>query len=339
MTRHAFKPFLVATTASLLLAGCIERKETITIESDGSVRMQLAFEAESSAELYTGDAIPRLEDGWLVAESVEVDDEGKETYTLQAEAVFAPGGELPANYGSPRDPDLETYLQFPTELTIEQRRDGTYYHFYRRYEPRAWGFLEEARKLLQEELEGMGDTDFEEMSTPEQARVIELIATFETLKNRAFARRAFKDALPDAPQDAWLAVNAALEETVHGLDFERLLALITEEDEEERDALLEAEAEAFEKAAIKAMQNALRAHPKVSTSAVNTFAGRYNWQKTYYELTEELADDAFRITVAMPGHLVGHNGSAVDGSTAKWELTGEMLRDAEFEIIITSRVQ
>ena len=53
---------------------------------------------------------------------------------------------------------------------------------------------------------------------------------------------------------------------------------------------------------------------------------------------EDLADDAFKIAVTMPGAIVGHNGDRIEKGAVVWEFTGEMLRDREIELMVTSRV-
>ena len=116
-------PALVLALAGLVLAGCIERKETITVDADGRVAFVVEHVTDSHDELYLGDPVPSLDNGWLVEESVEVDDEGEETFTLRAEAAFPPGLELPSNYAARTDPDPDIALQFPTTLAIEARRE------------------------------------------------------------------------------------------------------------------------------------------------------------------------------------------------------------------------
>ena len=50
----------------VLLPGCLERRETLTIQPDGSVLVILEFDARSRGELQEGDAIPVLAGGWQI---------------------------------------------------------------------------------------------------------------------------------------------------------------------------------------------------------------------------------------------------------------------------------
>jgi len=331
-------PALFIALAMTPLTGCVERTEEIAIEPDGSVRMTLRFETDSFDELYLGDAIPTMEGGWAVTESVEEDEEGKETYTLNAEAIFGPEQDLPSHFAPPRDPDVDTYLQFPTDVIIEQRGDGTYYHFHRVYPGRAWAFHQAARDSFQEEMDKFEGKDFEDMTRQERMQIVWLLARLETAKYEALARWAFKDEMPDGPQDAWLNARSALLKVYENLDPGRIVDLLSGEDKEMKEKAVEEEAAAFEERAIEAMQAALREHDGVDAGHINAFVRRFRWHKRYYEITEDLADDAFNIAVTMPGAIVGHNGDRIEDGAVVWEFTGEMLRDREIELLVTSRL-
>ena len=338
MTAHLSRCALLMALAIPLLTGCIERSEEIAIELDGSVRMKLDFQTNSFDELYLGDAVPTMDGGWVVTESVEEDQKGEETYKLRVEAIFGAKQDLPSNFASPRDPDVDTYLQFPTEVTIEQRRGATYYHFYRRYPARAWAFHEAARQAFQEELAKLEGKSFEDMTTQERTQIVWMLARLETAKYEALARWAFKDAMPAAPQDAWLHARTALRQVYDNLDPARIVELLSGEDGKINEEAVEEEAKAFEDNAIEAMQSALREKGGIEAGKINAFIRRFRWHKKYYESTEDLADDGFTIAVTMPGAIVGHNGLRIEEGAVVWEFTGEMLRDQEIELMVTSRV-
>ncbi len=342
-----------------LLSGCIERKEHITIKPDGSVRMIIEHETDSFDEMYLGDAWPRLDGGWLADNWTEIDDNGKETFHLKAEMTFPWGFELPSHYEIDADPFPGTATRFPTTLTIEERRDGTYYHFRRTYTARPWAPIAKLREEVEERL-GLRDEppdddeakqrEFgQEMLAPvgddsikqelaRQRATIEALAEYEVIKIRTFARSALDDVAPDAPQDVWLTVHAALARQTGQLDYDRLLELVVGVDDPVNEEALQAEAEAFDARARDAINVALRESGWISASKINEFFRRLDWHRTYFEITEELADDAFSIEVTMPGEIVGHNGEA-SGSTVIWNVAGDWFRDREYEIMVTSRVR
>ena len=167
---------------ALCLTGCLDRKERLVVRPDGSVKIAVNHSSESWDDMYLGDAWPRLEGGWFVVNSSEVDDEGKETFHLKAEATFPPGAELPSDYEILQDFFPATSTVFPTELTIEDRRDGTYYHFKRTYIARPWSYLAQPREMVEEEIKGMDDRELDELSSTERRQLIKTFAKIEIVK-------------------------------------------------------------------------------------------------------------------------------------------------------------
>src|SRR5688572_18252297 len=125
---------------------CVERKEHLSISPSGGVMYKIMYASESPTDLYEGDAVPLIAGGWVAQQIVERDEEGKEKFQLRAQRFLAPGAELPWSFALAHDADAEAYLQFPTTVTIEERPDGTYYHFSRRYGGREWAAIEVLRQ-------------------------------------------------------------------------------------------------------------------------------------------------------------------------------------------------
>jgi hypothetical protein len=338
--------------AAVLLAGCIERKERITVRPNGDIQFQVNYQSESWSEMYMGDAWPRLEGGWLAVMRSEVKDDGAEEFFLEAEATVPWGAELPSHYEIEKDPFPGTATRFPTTLIIEERRDGTYYHFKRTYAARDWAYVGKVREEIEErikDLENAEQAAAEEgvdlaPPTPEQQRerqllVLKALTDFETVKLEHFTLRALRDAVPDAPQDVCLAARTALRAQAGAIDFDRIAALLAEPDDEAREAALDAEAKGFEQRARQAVEIALRESGWVSESRLRDFFNRLEWHREYFEITDELADDQFKITVVMPGQIVAHNADHASGGEAFWEITGDAFRDREVELMVTSRVR
>ena len=120
MSRLTLKQAMgLSLIAALLLPGCIERKEHIAVRPDGSVRIKVTHTSESWDEMYLGDAWPRAEGGGLATNSSTLDDDGKETFILEAEAMFPLDTQLPSSYEIGEDPFPGASIRFPTELIIE----------------------------------------------------------------------------------------------------------------------------------------------------------------------------------------------------------------------------
>ena len=332
---------LLTINVALSLSGCVERKERINVRPEGTVLIEVRFSTESFEELYSdkGDAVPSLAGGWLVEESLDVDDDGDKEYHLRAEAIIPPEIDLPSNFASPGDMTPDVYLQFPTTVTIEQRDDGTYYHFKRVYERRAWADLATRRRLLLDEpLKEMEGRDLEDLSPQEQTKVLRAFVDFEAAKIMTFARSAYLETTPDAPQDDWLYVHEDLMRFKSEVDYNRLLSIVAIPDEEERDKALQEEAERWEQAAAARLQTAIRTLARYGGSQLRSFLQRYEWHKRYHEISEDLGDDSFEITVEMPGEIVASNADSVSRTTATWKFDGTQMRDRDIELMVTSRL-
>ncbi|MEE8153844.1 MAG: hypothetical protein V3T53_02665 [Phycisphaerales bacterium] len=332
---------LVVSTVAMIVFGCVERKVRITVRPEGTVLVVASFSTGSFNELYgdDGDAVPSLAGGWLVEDSVHVDDKGENHYELNAEAIFPPEFELPGNYAPPGDTAPDVYLQFPTTLVIEERDDGTYYHFHRKYVRRSWADLATRRRLLLDEpLEEMEDRKFEDMSPQEQTKVLRAFVDFEAAKIMTFARSAYLEVTPDAPQDYWLHTYEDLMQFKNEVDYNRLISLMAIPDQEERDTLLAQEAERWENAAANRLQKAIRTYGRYGGSQLKTFLKRYEWHKRYHKISEDLGDDSFVITVEMPGAIVASNADSVSGRQANWKFDGAQIRDRDIELMVTSRL-
>ncbi len=332
---------LLAIVVAMSFLGCVERKERITIRPEGTVLLEATFSTDSFNELYgeNGDAVPSLAGGWLVEESVVVKDDGENQYQLHAEAIIPPEIGLPSNFASLGDATPDVYLQFPTTLTIEDRDDGTYYHFRRVYQRRAWADLATRRRLLLDEpLKEMEGRDLQDMSPQEQTKLLRAFVDFEAAKIMTFARSAYLETTPDAPQDDWLYVHEDLMRFKNEVDYGRLLNLLTIPEQEERDEALQEEAERWEQSAADRLQQAIRTYGRYGGSQLKSFLQRYEWHKRYHQISEDLGDDAFEITVQMPGEIVASNADSTSPKQATWKFDGTQIRDRDVELMVTSRL-
>ena len=255
MTRKILFAIILSIGIALLLLGCLERKEHISVKADATVVIEANFSTESMNELLEGDALPSIQAGWLTEDSVQEDDQGKKTFRISAQAIFPPDVGLPKNYAALDDVNPDLYLQFPTSLKIEQRDDGTYYHFYRKYERRPWANLETLKQqLLSEPLKELEGKELADLAQNDRTKLLRAFVDFESAKLITFARKAFLEVLPDLPQDHWLFVHQSMNQFKNELNYDRLLALMEIPDKQERDEALEAEAEQWEIATINRLR-------------------------------------------------------------------------------------
>ncbi len=327
---------LIAIT--LLLSACVERKETLVINHDGSVHINVEHSSDSEHDLMDGDAPPALDRGWFVERSVEEKEDGEQTHILTAEANFLPGEALPDNYASVLDPYPDTNLQFPTTVEWEDRRDGIYCHVSRIYEARPWAYLERPRALLEKRVKDIVDRDVKDMSPAERATVLNMVARVELLKIESFAKASFDDIAPEMPQDLWLRMRRNIKDAIDAFDTARLVEILAEDEGVFDETELVIEQQKLENAAIEAMHRALGDTSWFGAGASNSFMDRYTRHHRFFEITEDLGDEKFEITIEMPGEIIAHNADKVNGNRATWEFSGDFIRDRTHQLLVTSRL-
>lgn len=217
----------------LLLTGCLKREETITVEPDGSVAIEVATATDNRDELKPG-RTPVAAAGWAVREKVEQRN-NKTEYHVIATQRFAPGAELPQRDGDPADPNYAHYVAFPTTVTREQRPEGTVYHFRRVYRARPWLFVagvekrdgaEDVEKTLQQEPA--------QITAEQWEQVVRFNAQTEALKKLALARPAALRMNPPLPQDQWLRIHQAVIDAAQAVDAPGLVALLQAPESEQQ---------------------------------------------------------------------------------------------------------
>ncbi len=332
----------LALFLAVATCGCLERRETITVEPDGTVTIEAVFETESEKELVDFDVLPSLAGAWL-AEGIEEIDPGPgdrgPRYRFTAGAKFPPDVALPDNFAPPGDPQSGLYLQFPTTVTIERRRDGVYYHFHRRYPGRRWAEVESLRELLLDETtKELKDKKPEEITREDHRRLLRAHGTFEAAKMLVFARAAFLEVSPDAPQDGWLAVVAAVNAHQAAMDVDRIIDLADIEDDEERNEALEEETRTWRDRTLETLKDALRRDCDYGGQRLADFSVGYTARRFEFDVTSDLSDDVFEITVVLPGEIVASNADSAGPDRASWKFSGQRLRDAGLELMATSRL-
>ena len=83
-TRNCFLRTLAVSSVVLVAsAGCLRRKETITVAADGAVTIAIEYSGETK-HFRTNDALPSAKGGWNVARKTEKEGEDRETLTIPA---------------------------------------------------------------------------------------------------------------------------------------------------------------------------------------------------------------------------------------------------------------
>ncbi|MFQ5423687.1 MAG: hypothetical protein ACE5F9_06870 [Phycisphaerae bacterium] len=330
----------VATAAGLVLlvaAGCLKRKETITVHPDGSVDIKLKYKGEP-AEFETEDALPSAESGWDVAFEIEKNGD-KEKRVLRSERSFAPGQRLPRSYAGAADPDSDLCLDFPTTVRTERRPDGTYYHFRREYAPRTWANVRYwYDRFINDDIKKLGEKETKDLSLGERVKITKAFVDAVAHEQVEYSRAALAKIDPTLAQDHWLLARRSLLNVYDAIDLETIVREYQQLPEKQREEEFEREGQEIEDRARAAVCRSLRDSAGYDAARIAEFQTAYDRAYRRYEITNQLGGHGFHIRVRMPGEIIAHNADRIGDNGAHWEFNGEAFHDRPYELMITSRV-
>lgn len=341
-TRRPASPPVVAfavAAATLLLAGCLERKEIIRVHRDGAVDFKVELSGAPDEFAAGGDALPTERSGWDVEDRIETDKDGKERQTRVATRHVGARRPLPDSYAEERSREYETSLRFPTEVTVEPREDGTYYHFRRVYEPRESARFEYYSKMLEESgaLKEVSGKDPEELTDEQRENVLRALRMVEAHKRAEFVRSAVESLEPPWPQDYALRLQRALLDHFAQTDLEHVLELLRQPQSAERDAQVNQFGEELIAGATRALEGELR-ELRVPRRQTDAFLDAYQREEKRRKVTEDLGDERWTVRVELPGELVAHNGDEVEDGFVVWHFPAKAIMDREQVLMATSRL-
>jgi hypothetical protein len=308
----------VLVACSLLLAGCLERKETITIQKDGTVEVSYVLKGDPGE--FGADRVDALPSGtpWTVTdEDVAKSDGSGSDHVRHAKATFAKIEDAPQSNGAADDP---APLRVKTTLRIEAAKDGaTRYVFERRYVPRAYAWRErifrrtvpeDVIKALNENKEGPGH---------DQAvrRATEALLAFEREKNQTL----LEEALGGGDTVTRLAAREKLGKSFDARWSVEGLLPILQGTAEERAALDRRFKDETANDAVAAGVAAGATEADVKAAFVR--------ERRKLEATEDLQDESFEVRVAFPVPVTLSDADSVEGKTAIFKFSGKDLCDSE----------
>jgi hypothetical protein len=332
-------PAVLLAVALLLIPGCLERKETIRVDRDGSVRIRVEIEGDPG-DFVGGDALPDKHIGWKTQDEFETDDKGKETQHRIATRKFAAGQPLPDSYADPDDPQYGIALMFPTELEIERRPDGTYYYFKRVYEARAEARYSIHRELLKDifkELEELTGKDPAELTDEERTRVVEILRLLEAFKRAEYVMTGAEALEEEWPQHYGLLLRQALMDHFQRADAAQLVELLGQPDTPERNDAINTFGDELLVAARDVLRQEL-VELRVPPHQIELFFDAHDEEQARRAVTEDLNDETWEIRVEMPGEIVAHNGTDRDETGVIWGFPGKVMHDRDHVLMVTSRV-
>src|SRR5690606_32078024 len=243
--------------AAALLAGCLERDEQITVRRDGSVQYELEIRGDPG-DFVGPAALPSKAGGWDVADGMVTKDDGNEEQVRRAKRRVGPREPQPSTYAVEAEEEGIT-LAFPSELEIEKRPDGTYYHFSRVYEPRQHARYEYYNARIKELLgadfpEGK---DLSEIGPEHRAKLVTALRWVDMNKKLEFAEAGLAAMEDRWPQDWKLHVIATIKAAYSDFDIAEVVEMLGQPPSPERDGAIDAFGRAVDDAAREAVYRKL----------------------------------------------------------------------------------
>jgi hypothetical protein len=324
----------------VLIPGCLERKETICVDRNGSVQIRVELEGDPG-DFVTGDALPDKYSGWKTQDEVTTDEDGKEKQHRIDVRKFGAGQPLPDSFADPDGPQYGVALMFPTTLEIERRSDGTYYHFKRVYEARAEARYTVHRELFKQvfkELDELTGTDPAELTDEQRTRLVEILRLLEALKRAEYVMAGVEALGDEWPQDYGLRLRQALMDHFQQADTAELVELLGQPDTPERNDAINAYGEELIAAARDVLREELM-ELKVPRDEMELFFEAHDEEQARRAVTEDLDDETWEIRVEMPGEIVAHNATDAGATGVTWVFPAKVLHDRDHVLMVTSRVR
>ncbi len=309
-----------AAVLVLLCAGCFTREETIVIRPDGSASITYKMDGDRG-DLDNGDAVPTGA-GWPFTQTRKTGRDGSETVTTTWTKELEDLNDYPPSFARPGDPHGGTAMRMTTRLETEERPTRTLYRFRRTYVGRRAGKFKELQSgSVPQKLLDKAQKDESSLTPEEREKIFTGLAEYEGL---AMLIRA-TDALGRATEAGVLEV-ATYRTTVEGLqgwledrltgDYLRRFFLMPEEEQNREERALKADfRDEVEQRLTPRERQAVRFY--------------LDDEERAFEVTQDLNDEEFALTVDMPGTIVSANTWLIDGGEASWTFHGEDLTEGD----------
>lgn len=337
----------VVTTALLLLmlTGCVEREETITVHPDGSttIRAQITGTRSDFRAPLAWPSAPT----WTIIED-HVDTAGKpDSATLKrtAEITIPAGMIIPQSYAEPLSPGYDMSLHFPTEVKHWTENGRDYYEFKRTYRARRFGCYNlVGSKIFNEEV---WDQDLEDrvldkgifnVSEEDRDKYLDQFGTTFGYMQWRFLWQALGDLRHqgvldnEARSEIESAAGAYLDTT---LAPDRLLAALKQK--EDPDSVLTD--------LTATIRNRFRhlVHDQTgpdNAALMSAFMAAQDRVLRDFAITEALGGQSFSVDLELPGEVIDANG-LVDPDHpggVHWEFDGNALHDVDLPLYALSVV-
>ncbi len=320
-----------------VIAGCVERAESIDVQPDGSAAVTIQYTADSDQEL-ADVATPAAAEGWKIDKSVREEKDGSKKSILTATRTVAAGQVWPIHDGPANAADTALQLQFATSLRVEKRGDGNSYTFQRTFEPRSWAQWnhiedrdanDQIGKTLKEKNNQLSDEDWSD--------IIRQQIDQQVGRKLDIVHAALSKAVPDAPLDRWLGVRADVIAVGKNIDVTPLVQLLETAQSPERDKSI-AQAGQDTDAKIDAAVRAALAAQGYNPQQLAAFDKASDTINRDIQITKQIEGESFVVRLHLPGQVVGSNATTQEeDGTLEWRFSGKQLMDRRIELLAVSK--
>jgi hypothetical protein len=370
---------ITASLALIALAACVENEEEITIRPDGSAHVRVAAKgkADDLADGYgvplaapwtatndetlewmrvlgqdTGSTAVRANLARLDAShgAITSDREMK----LEVHADFASVKDWPRWFAPESEVYRNAYLERSASLTVESKSGRKIYTFERVFHARElerFDLGEWIKRNVSHEIIAKLEQK-QAMSPDERAKLVDGAVQGVISTSRAFASDALATTFTSG--DGSIASAQVLRVLEHVRSAVAALATpqrisdvlaweLDHDSSAQHDAQPERssarELERDIRTVLRSSLGSALASEGIAASIQNAIRGELEWRLTAYDATCDLGDESFKITVHMPGVIVGGNSASSEAGNAVWEFKGTDLQDRERVMRVVSVVE
>lgn len=293
----------------LLLAGCLDREEEITIRPDGSADVTITYKGDP------GDFDAYLlfpSSGWNVTKGRD----GKQI-VWKATKTFRDLNEYPVSFAAADFPNRDRCFRYETKLRTKKSGNATIYEFeriYPRFDAREFVAIDDAvyqTKEAETLLKKLHEGGIKKLTDGEKTRLYEIVAGAELEKRMTVASRAVAGYPWERRVEMLRKIHDVYREALSGKEVGRMFDRLFELPESEQQ---------------KFAADFYRDLRKKTIAAVGdkTFEAAYDAEEAAYRAGTALADDRIKLTVRLPGEIVAGNAQS-EGGVAKWDIDAKEL--------------
>lgn len=330
----------MGAACALLLAGCLDQEETITVSKNGHVAIEVKLSGKPD-QFNDPILIPAGPD-WQIRER-KIDSSGDSPeLTIVAVANTPYGRPLPETFVAKSSPDYDLALHFPGELTMTTEGNRTVYTFHRTYAARRFAAfdLSESPDEWDQDLETrVVDSGLLNLSEQDRSKYLQQLTDGYTYQYWRFFREALGGLVrSNVIADSMLTRLA--NEAAQYLDKTITPSLFLDVMQREEPQIAAA-IDSLGRVIDRQFSTLVSGGRPGNSSVLAQFDKAYTRMQREYGVTEKLGGFTYHITLVMPGTVISTNGVTVPEEPGKvtWSFKGKKLHDADLPLVAVSIVE